>query len=78
MKDIENLKKFFLVTKEDAIKINKYEEYEEVLSCMVFLHLCISWVFLVSYNQDANMKEVTKDAVKYMDENFPKWRKIRK
>ena len=75
MKDIENLKKYFLVTKEDAIKINKFEEYEEVLSCMVFLHLCISWVFLVSYNKDTNMKEVTKEAVKYMDENFPMWRK---
>lgn len=73
--DIENLKKYFLVTKENAKKLGIYDEFKEVLDIMVFLHLGISWMFMVSYNKDVNMKEVSKDAIKYMDENFPTWRK---
>lgn len=74
-KDIENLKKYFLVTKENAKKMGVYDEFHEVLDVMVFLHLCISWVYMVSYDQDANMKEIINDAIKYMDENFSTWRK---
>ena len=73
--DIENLKKYFLVTKENAQKMGIYDEFKEVLDVMVFLHLGISWIYMVSYDKDANMKEIIRDAVKYMDENFPTWRK---
>lgn len=74
-KDIENLKKYFLVTKENAQKLGIYDEFKEVLDIMVFLHLGISWIYMVSYDKEANMKKILKDAVKYMDENFPTWRK---
>ena len=74
-KDIENLKKYFLVTKENAQKLGIYDEFKEVLDVMVFLHLGISWIYMVSYDKEANMKEILKDAVKYMDENFPTSRK---
>ena len=74
LKDINNLKKYLLVTKEHAKEIGKYDQYEEVLSTMAFLHLGISWLFMVSYDKSVNLKEVSKDIIKYFDENFPKWR----
>lgn len=74
LSDIENLKKYFLVTKENAQKIGKYDEYKDVLSTMVFIHLAISWVYMVSYDKDVKMKDLYKDVTKYMDDNFPEWR----
>ena len=74
LKDIENLKKYLLVTKEHAKSIGKYEEYEEVLSTMAFLHLAISWYFMVSYDKTVKINDVSKDITKYLNENFPKWR----
>ena len=74
LKDIENLKKYLLVTKEHAQKIGKYEEYEEVLSTMAFLHLGISWYFMVSYDKNVKINDVAKDITKYLNENFPKWK----
>ena len=74
LKDIENLKKYLLVTKENAKKIGKYEEYKEVLSTMAFTHLAISWVFMVSYDKSVKMRDLYKDVTKYLDENFKEWR----
>lgn len=73
-KDIENLKKYFLVTKEHAKEIGKWEEYEDNLSTMVFLHMAISWAFMVSYNKEVKINKVLKDIINYMDENFPRWK----
>lgn len=74
-KDIENLKKYFLVTKQDAKDLGIAEEFESDLEAMVFLHLAISWTYMVSYDKDADMKAIKKDIIKYMDENFSGWRK---
>lgn len=74
-KDIENLKKYFLVTKENAKKMGVYEEFKDVLDVMVFLHLGISWAYMVSYDKEANMKQIIKEIIKYMDDNFSSWRK---
>ena len=41
---------------------------------MVFTHLAISWVFMVSYDKSVKMKDLYKDVIKYMDDNFPEWR----
>lgn len=73
-KDIENLKKYFLVIKEHAKEIGKYEEYKDCLSTMVFLHLAISWVYMVSYDKNVKMSEIIKDVIKYLNENFPEWK----
>lgn len=75
LKDIENLKKYLLVTKAHAKEIGKYDEYKDVLACMAFLHLAISWVFMVSYDKTVKMSDLIKDVTKYLDENFPEWRK---
>ncbi len=75
LKDIENLKKYLLVIKEHAIKLGKYEEYKTCLSAWAFLHLAISWAYMVSYDKEAKMNVVLKDILKYLDENFEDWRK---
>ncbi len=74
LNDIDNLKKYLLVAKQHAIDIGKYDEYEEVLSTMAFLHLGISWFFMVSYDKEAKTGKVSKDITNYLNENFPRWR----
>ena len=78
MKDenvIENLKKYLLVTKENAIKQGIYEEFKYCLDEMAFLHLGISWMHMVSYDKSVKMQELLKDTTRYLDKEFPTWRK---
>lgn len=72
--DIENLKKYFLVLKEYCIKIGKYDEYKETLATMVFLHMGISWAFMLSYDKTVKMNRAMNGIAKYLDENFPEWK----
>ena len=73
-RDIENLKKYLIVTKQHAEKIGKYEEYKDTLASMAFLHLAISWAFMLSYDKSVKMNEALKDIIKYLNENFPEWK----
>lgn len=73
-KDIENLKKYFIVTKENAKKIGKYDEYKETLATMVFLHLAISWAFMLSYDKSVNMNKALKEILEYLNKEFPEWK----
>ena len=73
--DIENLKKYLLVTKENAIKQGIYDEFKYCLDEMAFLHLGISWMYMVSYDKSVNMREMMKEVTKYLDDNFTIWRK---
>ena len=68
-KDVENLKKYLLVTKEHSMKIGKYEEYKDTLSAMAFLHLAISWGFMLSYDKSVKINDALKDVIKYLNEN---------
>ena len=68
--DIENLKKYLLVTKDDAIKKGIYDEFKYCLDVMAFLHLGISWMYMVSYNKKVNMRKLMKEVTEYLDENF--------
>lgn len=74
-KDIDNLMKYMLVIKEHAVEIGKYEEYKDCLSAWAFLHIAISWVYMVSYDKDAKLGDVLRDVIKYLNENFPDWKK---
>lgn len=74
-KDLENLKKYLLVTKENSKKLGIEEEFKADLEAMAFLHLAISWAFMVSYNKEVNMKKIQKDIIEFLDENFSGWRK---
>jgi len=73
--DVENLKKYFLVTKENAKKLGVYEEFKDCLNAMAFLHLGISWMYMVSYDKTVKMRKMTREVTKYLDENFTGWRK---
>ena len=75
--DIANLKKYLLVTKQNCKEIGKYEEYKENLASMAFLHLAISWAFILSYNKSVNMFKALREITKYLNENFPEWRNNR-
>lgn len=73
-KDIENLKKYLKVLKDHAIQIGKYDEYKETLATMAFLHLGISWAFMLSYDKSVKMTEALKGITQYLNENFPEWK----
>lgn len=73
-KDIDNLKKYLLVLKDFSIEKGVYEEVKYCLDEFAFLHLGLSWTHMVSYNKDVNVKEISKENIKYFDENFPTWR----
>lgn len=73
--DVDNLKKYLLEVKQSYIDSNKYEEMKYILDMMAFLHLGISVMYRASYDKNINIKEMTKQTIKYLDENFTSWRK---
>ena len=75
--DVENLKKYLLKVKESYIKAGKYEDMKEILDIMAFLHLGTSVMYRASYDEKINIKELTRETIKYLNENFPTWRKNR-
>ena len=74
LNDIENLKKYLLVIKEYSKKIGKYDEYKDTLSNMAFLHLGISWAFMLSYDKSVKISKELKNITEYLNINFPEWR----
>ena len=73
--DVENLKKYLLEVKKLYIQTNKYEEMKYILDTFAFLHLGTSVMYRVSYDQTVDMKEMLKETIKYLDDNFKNWRK---
>ena len=73
--DVKNLKKYLLEVKELYKKTGKYEEMKYILDTFAFLHLGTSVMYRVSYDETVNMKEMLKETIKYLDENFTNWRK---
>ena len=73
--DVKNLKKYLLEVKEIYKKTGKYEEMKYILDTFAFLHLGTSVMYRVSYDETVNMKEMLKETIKYLDENFTNWRK---
>lgn len=73
--DVENFKKYLLELKKLYIKENKYEEMKNILDMMAFIHLGVSVMYRASYDKTINIKEMLKDTIKYLDENFSTWRK---
>lgn len=74
-KDVDNLKKYLLEVKKLYIDSNKYEEMKYILDTFAFLHLGTSVMYRVSYDQTVDMKEMLKETIKYLDDNFKNWRK---
>ena len=73
--DVKNLKKYLLEVKDLYIKSGKYEEMKYILDTFAFLHLGTSVMYRVSYDETVNMKEMLKETIKYLDDNFSNWRK---
>jgi len=73
--DIENFKKYLLELKELYIKENKYDEMKYMLDLMAFIHLGTSVMYRASYDKSINIKQMLKQTIKYLDDNFSTWRK---
>ncbi len=73
--DVNNLKKYLLEVKDLYIKTNKYEEMKYILDLMAFIHLGISVMYRASYDEKINIKNMLKQTIKYLDDNFSTWRK---
>lgn len=73
--DVDNFKKYLLELKKFYMKENKYEEMKCVLDMMAFIHLGTSVMYRASYDKTINIKEMLKDTIKYLDDNFSTWRK---
>ena len=73
--DVKNLKKYLLEVKQFYKDTNKYEEMKNILDLMAFLHLGTSVMYRASYDEKIDIKKMTKETIKYLNENFPTWRK---
>ena len=73
--DVDNFKKYLLEVKKFYKKEDKYEEMKYTVDTMVFIHLGVSVMYRASYDKSINIKELLKETIKYLDENFSNWRK---
>lgn len=73
--DVENLKKYLLEVKKLYVETNKYDEMKYILDTFAFLHLGTSVMYRVSYDKEVNMRDMLKETIKYLDDNFSNWRK---
>ena len=48
---------------------------KNILDLMAFLHLGTSVMYRASYDPKIDIKKMTKETIKYLNENFPTWRK---
>ena len=46
-----------------------------MLDLMAFIHLGTSVMYRASYDKSINIKEMLKETIKYLDDNFSTWRK---
>lgn len=73
--DVDNLKKYLLEVKQLYIKSGKYDEMKYLLDTFAFLHLGTSVMYRVSYDKTVDIKQMLKETIKYLDDNFENWRK---
>lgn len=75
IEDVDNLKKYLLDVKKLYIETNKYDKMKYILDLMSFLHLGVSVMYRASYDNTIDIKKETEKTKRYLDENFPTWRK---
>lgn len=73
--DVDNLKKYLLEVKKFYKKEGKYEKMKYTVDTMAFIHLGVSVMYRASYDKLINIKQLLKETIKYLDENFSNWRK---
>ena len=73
--DVINFKKYLLDLKQLYIEQGKYENMKYLLDLLVFIHLGTSVMYRASYDKSIDIKKMLKETIKYLDDNFPTWRK---
>lgn len=73
--DVSNFKQYLLELKKFYIEQDKYNEMKYTVDTMAFIHLGVSVMYRVSYDKTINIKEMMKDTIQYLDENFNNWRR---
>ncbi|MCX8075004.1 MAG: glycosyltransferase family 2 protein [Clostridia bacterium] len=56
-------------------KSEREKKLLEVIDIMAFLHFALSLMFRISYDKNSNFDEELRLNEKYLDQNFPTWRK---
>lgn len=73
--DVENAKAALLTVRELYGREKRGAELKPLLDFMAFIHLGISIMYRISYAVDkAQLKNVTEDAIAFLDQNFDTWR----
>lgn len=75
--EVNSIKNAMINVKEEYVKNNATKNQIEMLSAMAFLHFGISLMFCIYKNDNINFKKEYKENLKYLDENFPMWRKTK-
>ena len=75
IQDVNNFKKYLLEVKKVYKEKQKYEEMKYILDMMAFIHLGISVMYRLSYDKSIEIKKEIKETIKYLDKEFPTWRK---
>lgn len=73
--DVSNFKQYLLEVKKFYIEQDKYDDMKYTVDTMAFIHLGVSVMYRASYDKKINIKEMMKDIIQYLDENFSNWRK---
>lgn len=75
--DIASIEKSMLEVKDIYIKNKASTEKMQILSSIAFLHLGISLILRIFQNEKDKFKVEYNNILKYLDENFPEWRKTK-
>ena len=56
---------------------NTYAELLDYMDAIAFLHLGVSLMYRMSDDKTLNFKQAVKDNRKFLNENFPRWKKTK-
>lgn len=74
----EHMKKLFVEQRKDYSNEKLDTKYIEYISKMAYIHVGVSMLYRMGYIKDINMKSEINKTMKYLNEEFPKWKNISK
>ena len=75
--EIDIIQNAMLEIKQEYLKSDDGKKNIEILSSMAFLHFGISLMLRISNDTNYNFKKEYKDNLKYLNNNFPEWKKTK-
>lgn len=75
--EIDIIQNAMLEIKQEYLKSEDGKKNIEILSSMAFLHFGISLMLRISNDANCNFKKEYKDNLKYLNNNFPEWKKTK-